>query len=56
VICDDLLATGGTARASAKLIEKMGGKVAGFAFIIELIDLGGMKGINKYNCKSLVKY
>ena len=56
VICDDLLATGGTAKASAKLIEKMGGKVAGFAFIIELVDLGGMKGINKYNCKSLVKY
>jgi adenine phosphoribosyltransferase len=56
VICDDLLATGGTAKASAKLIEKMGGKVAGFAFIIELVELGGMKGINKYNCKSLVKY
>ena len=56
VICDDLLATGGTAKASAKLIEKMGGKVAGFAFIIELTDLEGMKEIEKYNCKSLVKY
>ena len=56
VICDDLLATGGTAKASAKLIEKMGGKVAGFAFIIELTELGGMKQIEKYNCKSLVKY
>jgi len=56
LICDDLLATGGTAKASAKLIEKIGGKVVGFAFIIELTDLNGMKGISKYNCKSLVKY
>lgn len=56
VICDDLLATGGTAQASAKLIEKMGGKIAGFAFIIELTELGGMKKIGKYNSKSLVKY
>ena len=56
LICDDLLATGGTAKASAKLIEKMSGKISGFAFIIELTDLNGMKGISKYNCKSLVKY
>jgi adenine phosphoribosyltransferase len=56
VICDDLLATGGTAKASAKLIEKVGGKIAGFAFIIELTGLNGIKGLSKYNCKSLVKY
>ncbi|MHA7646675.1 adenine phosphoribosyltransferase [Nitrosopumilus sp. S4] len=56
LICDDLLATGGTAKASAKLIEKVGGKIAGFAFIIELTELGGIKGINNYDCKSLVKY
>lgn len=56
LICDDLLATGGTAKASAKLIEKVGGKIAGFAFIIELTELNGIKGISKYNCKSLVKY
>jgi len=56
LICDDLLATGGTAKASAKLIEKIGGEIVGFAFIIELVDLNGMKGISKYNCKSLVKY
>ena len=56
LICDDLLATGGTAKASAKLIEKVGGKITGFAFIIELTELNGMKGISKYNCKSLVKY
>ncbi len=56
LICDDLLATGGTAKASAKLIEKVGGKIVGFAFIIELTELNGMKGISKYDCKSLVKY
>lgn len=56
LICDDLLATGGTAKASAKLIEKIGGKIVGFAFLIELTDLNGMKGISKYHCKSLVKY
>ena len=56
LICDDLLATGGTAKASAKLIEKVGGKISGFAFIIELTELNGIKGISQYNCKSLVKY
>jgi adenine phosphoribosyltransferase len=56
LICDDLLATGGTAKASAKLVEKVGGIVSGFAFIIELTELNGMSGISKYNCKSLVKY
>jgi adenine phosphoribosyltransferase len=56
IICDDLLATGGTAKASAKLIEKIGGKITGFAFIIELTELNGIKGISKYKCKSLVKY
>jgi adenine phosphoribosyltransferase len=56
VICDDLLATGGTAKASAKLIEKIGGTITGFAFIIELTELNGIKGISQYKCKSLVKY
>ena len=56
LICDDLLATGGTAKASAKLIEKVGGKISGFAFIIELTELNGIKEISKYDCKSLVKY
>ncbi len=55
-ICDDLLATGGTAKAAAKLVEKVGGIVAGFAFIIELSDLGGSKIIKNYKYKSLVKY
>ena len=56
LICDDLLATGGTAKAAAKLIEKIGGKISGFAFVIELTELTGIKGIKNYNCKSLVKY
>ena len=56
LICDDLLATGGTAKASAELIEKIGGKITGFAFIIELTELNGIKGISKYDCKALVKY
>jgi len=56
LICDDLLATGGTAEAAAKLIEKMKGKIEGFAFIVELTELNGIKKISKYNCKSLVKY
>lgn len=56
LICDDLLATGGTAKAAAKLVEKVGGEVSGFAFIIEMTELNGIRGISKYNCKSLVKY
>jgi adenine phosphoribosyltransferase len=56
VICDDLLATGGTAKAAARLVEKIGGVVAGFAFIIELTDLNGAKAIKSYRYESLVKY
>ena len=56
LICDDLLATGGTADASAKLIEKIGGIVAGFAFIIELTELNGINKIKNYKCESLVRY
>jgi len=55
-ICDDLLATGGTAKAAAKLVEKIGGKVSGFAFIVELTDLKGSKVIKDYKQISLVKY
>jgi len=55
-ICDDLLATGGTAKAAAKLVEKIGGKVSGFAFIIELTDLKGSKIIEDYKHNALVKY
>ena len=56
VICDDLLATGGTAKAAARLVEKINGVVVGFAFIIELLDLNGRKKIKDYRSESLVEY
>ena len=56
LICDDLLATGGTAKAAADLIERLDGRVAGFAFIVELSELNGIKKIEKYRTESLVKY
>lgn len=56
VICDDLLATGGTAKAAAELVERLGGKVAGFAVMVELTELQGIKKIAKFKCESLVKY
>ena len=56
LICDDLLATGGTAKAAAQLIEKIKGKVVGFAFIIELLELNGREKIKDYRSESLVEY
>ena len=53
IIVDDLIATGGTAEAAAKLVEKSGGQVAGFIFIINLFDLGGKKLLEKKGYKSL---
>ena len=47
IIIDDLVATGGTAEAAAKLIEKSGGKVSGFVFVINLFDLGGKELLKK---------
>ena len=52
IIIDDLIATGGTAEAGAKLIEKSGGEVAGFVFIINLFDLGGKELLEKKGYKS----
>ena len=58
IIVDDLIATGGTAEAAAKLIEKSGGLVAGFIFIINLFDLGGNDLLKKkgYKTFSLMKF
>lgn len=56
LIVDDLLATGGTAKASAKLIERLGGKIAGLAFIVELTFLPGRKTLEGYEVFSLVEY
>ena len=52
LLIDDLIATGGTAEAAAKLIEKSGGEVAGFVFIINLFDLGGKELLEKKGYKS----
>jgi adenine phosphoribosyltransferase len=56
VIVDDLLATGGTLSGSCKLVEKVGGKVAGCACVVELSFLGGRKRIAKYDFSTVVKY
>lgn len=55
-IVDDLLATGGTIEAVAKLVEAAGGKVAALAFVIELTELHGKDKLSKYDIQSLVKY
>ena len=54
LIIDDLIATGGTAEAAAKLIEISGGKVAGFIFVINLFDLPGNKFLKKKVIKQKV--
>ena len=51
LIIDDLIATGGTAEAAAKLIEVSNGKVAGFIFVINLFDIGGCEKLIKKNYK-----
>jgi adenine phosphoribosyltransferase len=58
LIADDLLATGGTAFAAAKLVEQLGGNVVGFAFIVELSFLAGGKLLREkgYSVQSLVVY
>lgn len=57
LIIDDLLATGGTVKANADLVEKLGGKIVGMDFLIELEYLNGRKVLGKkYEVFSLVKY
>ncbi|MCL6519254.1 MAG: adenine phosphoribosyltransferase [Armatimonadetes bacterium] len=56
VIVDDLLATGGTAAASVKLVEELGGKVAGLVFLVELTFLRGRDQLKGYDVKSFVTY
>ncbi len=58
LIIDDLIATGGTAEAAAKLVEISGGQVAGFIFVINLFDLPGNKLLNKkgYKTHSLIEF
>lgn len=56
LIVDDLLATGGTAAASAHLVEELGGQVVGIIFLIELGFLDGRKALGDYEIKSFIKY
>lgn len=56
LVVDDLLATGGTALATARLIERLGGKVVGFCFLIELSFLPGRHTLRGYNVHSLIEY
>lgn len=56
LIVDDLLATGGTAKATCNLIERLGGQVAGLAFAIELSFLKGRERLNGYEVFSLLQY
>ncbi|OGU68848.1 MAG: adenine phosphoribosyltransferase [Ignavibacteria bacterium RBG_16_36_9] len=56
LIHDDLLATGGTAEAACKLIEKLGGEVVQISFIIELVFLSGREKLRNYKVNSLITY
>ncbi len=56
IVVDDLLATGGTAKATADLVEMAGGVIEGFVFLIELEDLNGRELISDYEVKSIIKY
>jgi adenine phosphoribosyltransferase len=56
LIFDDLLATGGTARAVTDLVRKMGGEIVEVAFMIELLDLAGREKLQDYPVFSLIQY
>lgn len=56
IIVDDLLATGGTTRATIELVERLGGDVAALAFMIELTELGAREYLEDYNIITLIRY
>ncbi|MEB3750368.1 adenine phosphoribosyltransferase [Geobacillus icigianus] len=56
LITDDLLATGGTMRATIELVEQLGGVVAGLAFLIELTELGGRQKLEGYDILTLMQF
>ena len=56
VLVDDLIATGGTMEAAARLVEKLGGEVVKMIFLLELEGLEGRKKLSKYSVDSIVKY
>ena len=56
VIVDDLIATGGSAEAAAKLVEQLGGEVVKLIFVMELAGLNGREKLKKYDVESLITY
>jgi adenine phosphoribosyltransferase len=56
IIADDLLATGGTARAVVDLVQELGGEVVGLGFVVELEFLPGRRKLDGYDVRSLIKY
>jgi adenine phosphoribosyltransferase len=56
LVLDDLLATGGTALATVRLVEKLGGQIVGVAFVIELAFLKGREKLGGYDVQSLIRY
>ncbi len=56
LMVDDLLATGGTMAAACKLIEKIGGKIAGITFLVELSELAGRKKLRPYRINTVITY
>jgi adenine phosphoribosyltransferase len=55
LLVDDLLATGGTTKASVDLIEELGGDIVGIAFLLELVDLNGREKIEEYDIFTLLR-
>ncbi len=56
VICDDLLATGGTAKAAAAMVKQLGGEICGMGFVVELDGLKGRDKLKEYDVFSLLHY
>ncbi|MBE0479333.1 adenine phosphoribosyltransferase [Candidatus Aerophobetes bacterium] len=56
LIFDDLIATGGTAQATCKLVEKLGGEVTGVCFLVELTELKGKEKLSEYDVFTIIKY
>ena len=56
LVVDDLIATGGTARAVGQLVEVLGGEVVGFGFLVELVDLKGRDVLAGYDVKSEIQF
>ena len=56
LIVDDVIATGGTAAATARLVERLGGQVVGFSFLLELVSLAGRAQLDDYRVQVVLRY